>query len=145
MKLTKKGEYALRAMIALAQSASDSMTISAIAQRQNIPKKFLEQILLALKSARLVTSRAGPKGGYGLARDAQQITVGMILNAVEEPFAQLKRSPRTDEHARVPTPIEALLREIRAYIRGKLEGLTLQVLAAQDLPGEQMEALMYYI
>lgn len=144
MKLTKKGEYALRAMIALAQSA-DSMTINAVALRQNIPKKFLEQILLALKAAHLVTSRAGPKGGYELSQEPQYITVGMILNAVEEPFAQLKRPPRHDEYARVPTAIEALLREIRAYIRGKLEGLTLQALAAEDLPGDQMEALMYYI
>ena len=63
MKLTKKGEYALRAMIALEHGHGQALTITQIADAQQIPKKFLEQILLALKAHGLVTSKAGPKGG----------------------------------------------------------------------------------
>ena len=87
MKLTMKGEYALRAMIALAQSPDGSMTISQIAEAKAIPRKFLEQILLALKGGGLLTSRAGPKGGYVLVVQPAAITAAAILRAVEEPIS----------------------------------------------------------
>ncbi len=147
MKLTKKGEYALRAMIALSRSKDQAMTITQIADAQQIPKKFLEQILLALKGAGLVTSKAGPRGGYLLASgsDERSVTVGRVLEAVEEPLSLLPDQSSSWEGGMTPGRVAALLDDIRSYIRRKLDGMTLEDLAAQDVPEEQMEALMWYI
>jgi Rrf2 family protein len=60
--------------------------ISDLAQRQNIPRKFLEQILLQLKGADLVRSKKGPHGGYSLARLPGEITVGEVFRLVEKSF-----------------------------------------------------------
>lgn len=148
MKLTKKGEYALRAMIALARGQGQPMTITQVADAQQIPKKFLEQILLALKGHGLVTSKAGPRGGYVIAPAPpdRPITVGRILEAVEEPLS-LTTPPEEagTEGGATPTGVAALLEDIRSYIRRKLETVTLEELAAQNVPEDQMEALMWYI
>jgi Rrf2 family protein len=141
MKLTKKGEYALRAMIALARARGQSMTINQIALRQEIPKKFLEQILLALKGAGLLTSRAGPRGGYELSVNPRDVTVGAILKAVEEPIS-LGTSGLDDIS---DGGIRTLIDDIRLYVRQKLETLTLASMASENTPEAQIEQLMYYI
>ena len=79
-----KGEYALLALFDLAlQRPGEPVKISAIAQRQSIPQKFLELILATLKQAGFVESRRGAEGGYLLARRAETITVGEALRAVD--------------------------------------------------------------
>jgi Rrf2 family protein len=143
MRLSKKGEYALRAMIALSRSSDAAMTITQIATSQDLPKKFLEQILLALKSAGLVRSKAGPKGGYELAESARAITVGRILGAVEEPISHSRASASGENLA--PTGVIALLDDIRCYVRNKLETVSLQEIADEALSEQDVEALMWYI
>jgi len=144
MKLSKKGEYALRAMIALARSGDKAMTITQVATTQDLPKKFLEQILLALKAAGLVRSKAGPKGGYELAESPRKVSVGRILKAVEEPISS--ESPGLSKPSDLaPTGVLALFEDIRHYVRQKLETLTLQELADQAVSDEDVEALMWYI
>lgn len=144
MRLSKKGEYALRAMIALTRSTESAMTITQIATSQELPKKFLEQILLALKSAGLVTSKAGPKGGYELAEVARTITVGKILAAVEEPISHDRPEVPGAENL-APSGVVALLDDIRTYVRNKLETVTLQELSDEALTDQDVEALMWYI
>ena len=145
IKLSKKGEYALRAMIALARNNGESLTILQIATTQSIPKKFLEQILLALKAAGLLTSRAGPRGGYELIMPPDTVTVRCVLEAVEEPISQ----PRTDTSDRdnggPPRRLQMVLDDIRRHIRQQLDNLTVADLAASDLPADEVESLMYYI
>lgn len=145
MRLSKKGEYAVRAMIALGLARGESLTISEIAAAQGLPKKFLEQIMLALKSAGLTVSKAGPRGGYGLARPASEITLKQILGAVEEPLSggAVVRTMSGD-HADLGR-LQALLEDIRIYARRRLDGLTLQDLAQEGVPSEDMQALMWYI
>lgn len=145
MKLSKKGEYALRAMIALARANGSSMTISQIAVKQKLPKKFLEQILLALKSAGLVTSRAGPKGGYELGPPSQEISVRRILEAVVEPISRGASRKSGASSPQSIGKIEELLAEIRNHIREQLERIALSDLAAETLADEQVEELMWYI
>lgn len=143
MKLTKKGEYALRAAMALASSDSEPTRTAEIAATQRIPKKFLEQILLALKAAHLVTSRAGPRGGYMLAKPADLITVGDILSAVEDPLSRHTAKTRKTQSQR--SHLERLVEEIRTHIRSRLDGVTLRQLTFETLPSEEVEALMWYI
>jgi len=130
-------------MIALARSDA-AMTITQIATSQDLPKKFLEQILLALKSASLVRSKAGPKGGYELANSPNNITVGMILSAVEEPISHQGHG-NGDETTLAPSRVLALLDDIRQYVRNKLETLSLQEIADEVMSPQDMEALMWYI
>ena len=94
MRLSKRGEYGLRAMIILADVQKNSPTgmiqIKEISAREEIPTKFLEQILLALKNAGLVHSKMGVGGGYYLARAPKEITLGQIVRTLDGPLAPIK-------------------------------------------------------
>ena len=95
MRLSKRGEYGLRAMIALAEPAENSDTpqmlqIKEISLREQISTKFLEQILLTLKNAGLLHSKMGVGGGYYLARAASEITLGQIFRVLDGPVAPIK-------------------------------------------------------
>jgi len=95
MRLSKRGEYGLRAMIALAEPADKSdapqmMQIKEISQREQISAKFLEQILLTLKNAGLLHSKMGVGGGYYLAKPAGEITLGQIFRVLDGPVAPIK-------------------------------------------------------
>ena len=88
MSVSSKCYYALRAMFALAEhTGSEPMKIADIAERQQIPPRFLEVILSQLKSGGFVQSRRGADGGYRLARPADQITIGEIMRYVDGPIA----------------------------------------------------------
>jgi Rrf2 family protein len=86
--ISQKARYALRALIALSR-ADGSMMIAEIAKQQQIPRKFLEQILLDLKNNGIVVSRRGRLGGYELLMPPDQITFGRILRIVDGPVAPL--------------------------------------------------------
>jgi Rrf2 family protein len=95
VRLSKRGEYGLRAMIALAEPAENSdapqmMQIKEISLREQISTKFLEQILLTLKNAGLLHSKMGVGGGYYLARSAKEITLGQIFRVLDGPVAPVK-------------------------------------------------------
>ncbi len=95
MRLSKRGEYGLRAMIALAEppqsgDAPQMMQIKEISLREHISVKFLEQILLTLKNAGLLHSKMGVGGGYYLARSAGEITLGQIFRVLDGPVAPIK-------------------------------------------------------
>ena len=92
MHLSKRGEYGLRAMISLAGATSEAhrLTINEIAENENIPAKFLEQILLALKNAGLLQSKMGAGGGYYLAHPAEDITLGQIKRVLDGPIAPIR-------------------------------------------------------
>lgn len=94
MRLSKRGEYGLRAMITMAEAASRGnspvmMQIKEISQREQISPKFLEQILLTLKNAGLLHSKMGVGGGYYLARPSSEITLGQIFRVLDGPVAPI--------------------------------------------------------
>ena len=87
MKISTKFRYGLRAMLDLAIAQGDSpVLVQSIAERQQLSKKYLENLLIALKSAGLVRSVRGAKGGYLLARNPEEITVEAISTALEGPL-----------------------------------------------------------
>jgi len=88
--ISQKAKYALRALLELARAGEgEALLITDIAERQRIPKKFLEQILLDLKHRGLVHSRRGRGGGYGLLKDPREITLGQIMRIIDGPQAPL--------------------------------------------------------
>ena len=83
MRISAKGEYAIKAMLDLALSDGGGLRpIQDIATRQDIPQRYLEQVLLGLTRAGLLVSKRGSAGGYRLARGADQVTVGDVLRAI---------------------------------------------------------------
>ncbi len=85
--LSNKARYALRALMALAEAAPASVSITALAEQTDAPRKFLEAILLELNRAGLLVSRLGRSGGYSLARPAAMISLADIIRVVEGPLA----------------------------------------------------------
>lgn len=84
MKLSTKGRYGLRALVDLAQYSKETpVSISSISFRQDISERYLEQIMAMLKKAGLVRSIRGASGGYVLAKDMKEISVGDVLRALE--------------------------------------------------------------
>lgn len=88
MRLTAKSEYGLLALVFLAErEGSGPVCAREIAEEQRIPIKFLEQLLVTLRKAELVTAQRGAHGGFALGRDATQITVLDVVEALEGPLS----------------------------------------------------------
>jgi len=88
--ISQRAKYALRALLALCKAPPEaSLMIAEISEKQAIPKKFLEQILLDLKRAGIVASRRGRLGGYVLVRPADKLTFGEVLRLIDGPIAPL--------------------------------------------------------
>ena len=86
--MSTRGDYASRALLSLVLNDNGRPTsVRDIAERTGLPQPYLEQILLALKGAGLVRSKRGVGGGYVMARDPSDITIGMIVRAVDGPIA----------------------------------------------------------
>jgi Rrf2 family protein len=95
VRLSKRGEYGLRAMIMLAGTPHENaplpvVQIKEISDREKISPKFLEQILLTLKNAGMLHSKMGVGGGYYLARSPSEITLGQIFRVLDGPVAPIK-------------------------------------------------------
>ena len=104
MKISKKGLYALEALTQLARDYPEAIKIHQIAASEQVPEKFLEIILLNLKTARFVESLRGKKGGYRLRRPPSKIFLGEVIRAIDGPLAPLgdaellRRMVREDKH-----------------------------------------------
>jgi Rrf2 family protein len=88
--LSQKAKYALKALMALAAAGDDELLQAPeIAEQHNIPKKFLDLILLELRRHKLVDSRRGKKGGYLLGKPAETIMIGDIVRVIDGPLAPI--------------------------------------------------------
>ncbi len=123
MRLSKRGEYGLRAMIDLASWSVDRKAIQLkdIADRENIPIKFLEQIMLALKNGGLVNSRMGVNGGYYLAQPVEAITLGHIIRILDGPLAPIRCVSQTAyEPCNCPDEKSCGLRKVMFRVRNAI-------------------------
>lgn len=133
MKVSKRGEYALRALIDLgiAQEVGRALVqVSELADSEKIPIKFLEQIIQMLKQAGYVESRRGKFGGYRLAQPAQKIGVGQVMRLIDGPLAPIGCVSQT-AYVRCSCPDEThcglrmLMFDVRNAIAGILDRYTL--------------------
>src|SRR5205823_10334140 len=107
----------------------------AISRAQEIPQRFLEQILLDLKHAGLVASQRGAEGGYWLARPASEIALADVIRAVEGPLANVRgQRPEELEYRGSAQPLQEVFVALRANIRAVLETATLADVASGELP-----------
>ena len=155
MKLTGRGEYALRALIVLGLDyiEDDSVVrIQAISEQQNIPKRFLEQILNDLKSAGIVESKRGIAGGYRLRRAPDKINLAEVIRHIEGPLAPVSCvSERFYEPCTCPNEdtcgIRSVMKEVRDAIVKILEKVSLAQLCerVRQLKARKSNPLEYII
>ena len=138
MRVSAKVDYAVRAGVELAAAADEGpVKGERIAQSQQIPFKFLENILLELKHAGLVQSQRGAEGGYWLARAPDEISLADVIRAVEGPIANVRGlRPEQVEYGGAAEPLREVWIAVRANLRAVLETVTLADLAAGRLPEE---------
>ena len=153
MKLSQRGEYALRALLVMGMNHGPGVIrIKDIAQQQNIPRRFLEQILNDLKSAGFVQSKRGVAGGYRLQRGPDQISLADIIRHLEGPLAPVgcvsvnyyQRCSCPDEDK---CAIRSVMQEVRDAIVGVLGGVTVAHMCdrIRDLQGPLENPLDYVI
>ncbi len=130
MKVSKKGEYALRAMIVLSLNYNrEPLQIKEVSKREAIPVKFLEQILLDLKKAGLLESKRGAKGGYRLIKHPKDITLAKVIRTIDGPLAPVGcvsqlahvKCPR-EKHCK----LKSTMLDVRNSISEILEGVTFE-------------------
>jgi Rrf2 family protein len=140
MRVSAKADYAVRAAaeLAAAEAAEDGpVKGERLATAQDIPLQFLEHILLELKHQGLVRARRGAKGGYWLARPADEVTVADVVRAVEGPIANVQSMPpETIEYAGNAESLRDVWIAVRANIRSVLEDVTLADLVSGELPAK---------
>jgi Rrf2 family protein len=150
MKLSKKGEYAIRSLINLgiaAEVGRSLVQVAELADCEQLPVKFLEQIMQALKEGRLVASERGKFGGYRLAKAAKKITIGEVVRLIDGPLAPIGCVSQS-AYEKCTCPDEAhcglrmLMLDVRNAIAGILDrytladvvGVTLRKLRRDGLP-----------
>jgi Rrf2 family protein len=127
MRLSKKSEYALRALVAVARKPPGQVhQIGGISRSENIPVKVLEQTMLALRHAGILASKRGAGGGYTLRRRPDSITVGEVLRLMEGPLAPVPcASPQPAEKCTCPEertcPLRLLMIEVRDRVAALLD------------------------
>ena len=133
MKVSKRGEYALRALIdfGLAQALGRPLLqVSELAAKEDLPVKFLEQILMQLKAAGYLESRRGKHGGYLLARPPENISIGQVVRLIDGPLAPISCVSQT-AYERCSCPDEEhcglrmLMLDVRNAITNILDRYTL--------------------
>lgn len=129
--LSNKAKYGLKALVYLADNRGRAVQSAEIAEAQNLPKKFLDTILLEIKNLGVISSKKGKGGGYTLLRPTDTISLGQVIRALDGPFAPVPCVSRTayarcsdcsDEGICVVRPI---MQEVRDAISNVLDNRTL--------------------
>lgn len=148
MKISTKGRYGLRAMVDLAVNSQGShVSLNSIAERQEVSENYLEQVFSTLRKAGLVRSIKGAQGGYILAADPSEITVGRVLRALE---GSLSVVDETEGQDGTEQGIQACIRKhvwdrINKCINETVDSITLEDLADEYRKLTGQTPVMYYI
>ena len=143
MDISAKTDYAIRALLSLAEAASVDgrpVSVDTLALRQTLPRKFLEAILGDLRRAGIVTSQRGSSGGYVLGRPAAQITLGEVFRVVDGPLAEVRGlRPHETVYEGVAEHLPVVWVAVRASLRRVLDGTTLEDVRTGALPAAVAE------
>jgi Rrf2 family protein len=134
VRVSAKVDYALRALAELAVAPPGPVTAERLATAQEIPLKFLENILLELRRAEIVASQRGADGGYRLAKPAAEVSLADVIRAVEGPIATVRGArPEDTSYTGAATGLRDVWIELRASMRGVLEETSLADLVARQV------------
>lgn len=135
MRVSAKADYAVRAAAELAASPDGPVKGERLADSQDIPLQFLEHILLDLKHSGIVRARRGAKGGYWLAKPAEEVSIAEVIRAVEGPIAHVQSAPpESITYTGSAKELQNVWIAVRASLREVLESTSLAVLVSGNLP-----------
>jgi Rrf2 family protein len=135
MQISARSDYAIRALAELAAAGAGPVKSERLVQAQQIPARFLENILSELRHANLLLSQRGAEGGYWLARPANEITLADIIRAVDGPLANVRgQRPETVGYEGSAARLSEVWIAVRASLRAVLENVTLADLVEGPLP-----------
>ena len=135
MQISARGEYAVRATLELAAAYPATLSAQALADAQELPRKFLEAILADLRRGGVIISVRGAEGGYGLRRAPAQTRVGTILRAVDGPLAGVRgHRPEQTSYSGTAEHLPTVWVAVRAAIRNVVDEVSLADILAGDLP-----------
>ncbi|HEX6117307.1 MAG TPA: Rrf2 family transcriptional regulator [Solirubrobacterales bacterium] len=142
MRVSAKAEYAVRALLVLADEGPDPVKAERIADAQKIPLRFLENILAELRHHGLIQSQRGVDGGYWLSRGADETTIADVIRAVEGPLASIQSErPEGLAYTGPAEPLQKVWIALRGSMRTVLEAVSLADVAADELPAEVIALL----
>lgn len=146
MRISTKGIYGVKAMLDLSvNSLGDQVSLKSIAERQNISDKYLEQVFSTLRKAGLVTSIKGPQGGYMLAKDAKDITIGDILRALEGDLSVIDEAKDNTDSTIDTCITNNVWDKINNSINTTVNSITLKDLNEDYKKLQDNTPIMYYI
>lgn len=135
MKVTAKADYAVRAVLVLAAADGELVKADLVAEAQQIPRHFLDNILNDLRRAGIVATQRGAEGGSRLARAAKDISIADVMRAIEGPLAAVRDvRPEALEYDGAAERLPEVWVAVRAALRGVLEHVSVADLAAGRLP-----------
>lgn len=135
MEISARSDYGIRALAELTAVGGGPRTVTELAAAQDIPPRFLQNILLQLRRRGLVQSQRGTEGGYRLARDADRITLADVMRALEGPLAGIRGArPESVVYEGGATAVLDVWLAVRVSMRGVLEEITLQDLVEGKFP-----------
>lgn len=130
----------MRATLELATAYPSTLSAQALADAQELPRKFLEAVLADLRRSSVVHAVRGAEGGYVLSRPPAQITIGMVLRAVDGPLAGVRgHRPEQISYTGTAVHLPQLWVAVRAAVRSVVDEVSLAELASGDLPGRIKE------
>jgi len=152
MRFSAKGEYGILAVFELAQHVEETpLQAKTIAKNQQIPLRFLEQVLSGLRKAGLIESVRGAQGGYVLSRPPSEIRISEVLEAIEGPIGPFNRPSGIDDHFHLYEMdpggdiLKPIWEEVRAAVMKILESITIQNLCERKKEKDKQKVLMYHI
>jgi Rrf2 family protein len=141
--ISARTEYAVRAMLILAEAATTSagpVSVETLAYRQTLPRKFLEAIVADLRTAGLVRSTRGARGGYALTREPRDVSLGDVFRAVDGPLAEVRGlRPHETAYEGVATHLPTVWVAVRASLRSVLDETSLADVLTGELPDRVRE------
>ena len=133
--MTAKVDYAVRALVELAAAEGATVKGDRIAEAQQVPLKFLENILAELRRAGIVGSQRGADGGYRMVKAPDSVSIADVIRAVEGPLADVHGTPPEDlDPPGLAAPVREVWLATRAALRSVLEEVTIGHIARNDLP-----------
>jgi len=152
MKLSKKAEYALKALIELAidhEHGVNVTLINDIAKRENIPPRYLEQILLNLKKSGLLTSKRGVGGGYTLNKPTDKIMLGEVIRIVDGPLAipgYASKKSLAEDKDEVSYVLNNVMSEVGSAIKNIMDSVSLKDMVERTLDMiEKKKTVLNYV
>jgi Rrf2 family protein len=135
VQISARGDYAVRAALSLAAVYPTVLSAQAVAQQQDMPRKFLEAILADLRRAGLVRAQRGAEGGYTLSRPPKEVTIGAILRAVDGPLAAVRGvRPEETKYEGAAENLPRLWVAVRAAVRDVVDEVNLIDLVSGRMP-----------